>query len=608
MVERQNRTMLALLKGFCLDRQQDWPIYLQKAVFSYNSLVHATTGVTPNLLFTGSQKAIPLGNIFPEYSPEFKATPIEFIRRQQDIAQYYFAVAAANTKANLIRQKRNYDKRVGKLEDYKVGDLVLAFVNVVKRKDMRKMTRLWRGPFRIEAVLSGGWAYVLDSGYKVNYENIKKYQGRPHQFAVDEVEEIIIFPSTENVEELDLRELAPDTPDDDSEHSLMNEKVVPDCAPHMVLRDRNKIRRRFDPDFVQDYFSLISETSEHGVNNIIHMYENVSDQSRNPQSRDLQSRDPMRDDAISATDVTHSWQFESWREPEVTQIGNSTPAVDHVTTGTASCANCGQLATSNVTPLAADLSIESFSHFRLTSQSRFLRNYTKLHSNEFLALLHDINHIHNLNNTLTRVASLQQSTYDQLNTINPYPAHLPRPSNTLVSKPKLSFSPHVPFPVPHLRVSAIRGTVPSDNLREHPKEDIFTAKMPLVLLMSLDLKPRSLFQSEVLRALSDQKLDEIFQQRLALGDIAHASVPAGMMATEFIFLFVRTRNIDQASKESLRLSLRKLKLHLPPGQNNLALLAHDVWQQNVPLELFQQTCQTELPATTVHIFNSYARP
>ena len=71
--------------------------------------------------------------------------------------------------------------------------------------------------------------------------------------------------------------------------------------------------------------------------------------------------------------------------------------------------------TSNITPLAADLSIESFSHFRLTSQSRFLRNYTKLHSNEFLALLHDINHIHNLNNTLTRVASLQQSeSFDQI--------------------------------------------------------------------------------------------------------------------------------------------------------------------------------------------------
>ena len=75
LVERQNRTMLALLKGFCLEQQQDWPIHLQKAVFSYNSLVHSTTGVTPHLLFTGSQKAIPLGNLFPEYAPEHQVSP-----------------------------------------------------------------------------------------------------------------------------------------------------------------------------------------------------------------------------------------------------------------------------------------------------------------------------------------------------------------------------------------------------------------------------------------------------------------------------------------------------------------------------------------------------
>ena len=157
-MERQNRTMLALLKGLCLDRQQDWPDHLQKAVFAYNSLIHATTGVTPNLLFTGSQKAIPLGNIFPDYTPEHRVSTTEFIRRQQEVSQYYFAVAAINTKANLVRQKRNHDKRVGKVETYKVGDLVLAFVNVVKRDDMRKMTRLWRGPFKITQVLSGGWA------------------------------------------------------------------------------------------------------------------------------------------------------------------------------------------------------------------------------------------------------------------------------------------------------------------------------------------------------------------------------------------------------------------------------------------------------------------
>ena len=60
LVERQNRTLLTLLRVFCSRRMRDWDQCLDEVIGAYNSTRHATTGFSPYMLTRGVEKAIPL--------------------------------------------------------------------------------------------------------------------------------------------------------------------------------------------------------------------------------------------------------------------------------------------------------------------------------------------------------------------------------------------------------------------------------------------------------------------------------------------------------------------------------------------------------------------
>ena len=59
LVERQNRTLLTLLRVFCSRRMRDWDQHLDEVLGAYNSARHATTGFSPYMLTRGTEKAIP---------------------------------------------------------------------------------------------------------------------------------------------------------------------------------------------------------------------------------------------------------------------------------------------------------------------------------------------------------------------------------------------------------------------------------------------------------------------------------------------------------------------------------------------------------------------
>ena len=67
LVERQNRTLINLLRIHETRHVFDWDQYLNEAVGVYNGTVHASTGFTPFQLLTGQEKQTPLGYYFPEY-------------------------------------------------------------------------------------------------------------------------------------------------------------------------------------------------------------------------------------------------------------------------------------------------------------------------------------------------------------------------------------------------------------------------------------------------------------------------------------------------------------------------------------------------------------
>ena len=82
LVERQNRTLVNMLRVYCSRYMTDWDKYLPQVVGAYNSTQHSTTGISPFMMLTGRERAMPLTFFYPEY--EGKRTSPSGIRERSD--------------------------------------------------------------------------------------------------------------------------------------------------------------------------------------------------------------------------------------------------------------------------------------------------------------------------------------------------------------------------------------------------------------------------------------------------------------------------------------------------------------------------------------------
>ena len=104
-VERQNRTLLTLLRVYTSRRMQDWDEHIDGVLGAYNSTRHATTGFSPYMLHHGAEKSIPLSFIYPEFAARGFDSKEEFVEhllaRQQEIHE----LVRRNTHQAQLRQK-----------------------------------------------------------------------------------------------------------------------------------------------------------------------------------------------------------------------------------------------------------------------------------------------------------------------------------------------------------------------------------------------------------------------------------------------------------------------------------------------------------------------
>ena len=52
LVERQNRTLVSMLRVYCSRYMTDWDRYLPQVMEAYNSTQHSTAGVSPHMMLT----------------------------------------------------------------------------------------------------------------------------------------------------------------------------------------------------------------------------------------------------------------------------------------------------------------------------------------------------------------------------------------------------------------------------------------------------------------------------------------------------------------------------------------------------------------------------
>ena len=129
----------------------DWDRHLPQVMGAYNSTEYSTTGISPHIMLTGHEKALPLTFFYPEYEGKRTAPQTyvrDVIRRQQDLND----LCRRNTQQAQISEKRRFDQRTAHAKAYSVGDYVWVFQEVVPPKGTNKLLKKWRGPFQITEV------------------------------------------------------------------------------------------------------------------------------------------------------------------------------------------------------------------------------------------------------------------------------------------------------------------------------------------------------------------------------------------------------------------------------------------------------------------------
>ena len=139
LVERQNRTLVSMLRVYCSRYMGDWDKHLAQVMGAYNSTEHSTKGTrtSPHMILTGHEKALPLTFFYPEYEGKKTAPQTyvrDMIRRQQELND----LCRRNTLQAQTRQRR-FGKRTADAKAYPVGEYVWVFQEVVPPKRTKKI-------------------------------------------------------------------------------------------------------------------------------------------------------------------------------------------------------------------------------------------------------------------------------------------------------------------------------------------------------------------------------------------------------------------------------------------------------------------------------------
>ena len=146
LVERFNRTLLAMLAMFVSQEHDNWDDLLPFMMLAYNTTVHTTTGFTPYRLVFGEECNLP-GNLVhrelrADPPPGDPGTYASWV--QQALYESYDEVRAQQQRATHC-QKRNYDSKVV-ARAFPIGCWTLRYYPPARKN---KLCSPWIGPYKI---------------------------------------------------------------------------------------------------------------------------------------------------------------------------------------------------------------------------------------------------------------------------------------------------------------------------------------------------------------------------------------------------------------------------------------------------------------------------
>jgi len=148
--ERVNQELEQYLRVFIDHRQEQWLDWLGMAEFAYNNKVHAATKISPFKVNYGQD---PRMGFEGRRKGKYEAAE-KFIEKMKKIQK---EVKAALGKAQ-EEMRKFADRKRGKGEEYRVGDLVLLSMKdlkwQMKGRKLEKLTERFVGPYKIKGIIS----------------------------------------------------------------------------------------------------------------------------------------------------------------------------------------------------------------------------------------------------------------------------------------------------------------------------------------------------------------------------------------------------------------------------------------------------------------------
>jgi len=175
-VERENKTLKNILSCYVNDEHDDWDIFLQQAVWAYNSASHEAF----------ENKLSPYEALFNR-KPDNTIDATQLPTNKNDKSTYPQIIAKnkqiidKGLEKSKIKQKNQYDEKLNAPWVFKVNDLVLLEVVRYKTGQTRKFVPKYEGPYRITSITETTHSLqhtVTGKTQRAHYNRLKRYNPR----------------------------------------------------------------------------------------------------------------------------------------------------------------------------------------------------------------------------------------------------------------------------------------------------------------------------------------------------------------------------------------------------------------------------------------------
>ena len=174
-VEQYNRTILAMLRNYVNEHQNNWDRYATALTYAYNNHVHRSTSTTPfSLVLSRPPPEFSLHHTVRSRTRPTQEQRNDYVRRLDDTIEH----AYIRLLATQARYKRDYDKLIRNIKQrIRAGD----YVYIDPRDGLTKKGKLQSqalGPFRITQ--KDERTYVIDRNGATERINADRETYAPH--------------------------------------------------------------------------------------------------------------------------------------------------------------------------------------------------------------------------------------------------------------------------------------------------------------------------------------------------------------------------------------------------------------------------------------------